>query len=78
MVRENPLILILYLDDLFITGRKKLIATLQERSFFRVQDERHRFATLRFGYGSFHEDGHIFLGKGRYTVDILNIFQMEP
>ena len=36
MVGYDPLILLLYVDDLFITGEERPICSLQERSCFRV------------------------------------------
>jgi hypothetical protein len=74
---EDTLILILYVDDLFITGAEDLIAEckLGLASKFEMSDIRlmHYF----LGMEVWHEEGHIFLGQGKYATYILSRFQME-
>jgi hypothetical protein len=74
---EDTLILILYVDDLFITGAEDLIADckLGLASEFEMSDIglMHYF----LGMEVWQEDGHIFLGQGKYAADILSRFQME-
>ena len=71
---EDTLILILYVDDLFITGAKDLIADckLGLASKFEMSDIglMHYF----LGMEVWQEDGHIFLGQGKYVADILRRF----
>ena len=50
MVGDDPLILLLYVDDLFITGRETH-CSLQERSCFRVRGDRHWVDALFYGIG---------------------------
>jgi hypothetical protein len=74
---EDTLILILYVDDLFITGAEDLIAEckLGLASEFEMSDIglMHYF----LGMEVWQEEGHIFLGQGKYAADILSRFQME-
>jgi hypothetical protein len=76
MVGEDPLILLLYVDDLFITGAEKLISSCKESlaSEFEMTDIglMHYFLGLEV----WQEPGHIFLGQGKYVCDILSRFQM--
>jgi hypothetical protein len=76
MVGEDPLILLLYLDDLFITGAERLISSCKESlaSEFEMTDIglMHYFLGLEV----WQEPGHIFLGQGKYVCDILSRFQM--
>ena len=62
MVGEDPLILVLYVDDLFITRAEKLIAGCKENlaSEFEMKDigMMHYFLGLEV----WQEPGHIFLG----------------
>jgi hypothetical protein len=77
VVGEDPLILVLYVDDLFITGAERLIVGCKESlaSEFEMKDIglMHYFLGLEV----WQEPGHIFLGQGRYVVDILRRFWME-
>jgi hypothetical protein len=50
MVGEDPLILLLYVDDLFITGAETH-QQLQGEPCFRVRDDRHWTDALLFGIG---------------------------
>jgi hypothetical protein len=67
----------LYVDDLFITGAEDLIAEckLGLASEFEMSDIglMHYF----LGMEVWQEEGHIFLGQGKYAADILSRFQME-
>jgi hypothetical protein len=74
---EDTLILILYVDDLFITGAEHLIVDCKQglASEFEMKDIglMHYF----LGMEVWQEEGHIFLGQGKYVADILSRFQME-
>ena len=76
VVGEDPLILVLYVDDLFITGADRLIQGCKQdlASEFEMKDIglMHYFLGLEV----WQEQGHSFLCQGRYTVDILSRFQM--
>ena len=64
------------LDDLIITGErpiaacKKDLASEYEITYIGLM---HYF----LGLDIWQEPGHIFLGQGKYTVDILRRFRME-
>jgi hypothetical protein len=74
---EDTLILILYVDDLFIIGAEDLIAEckLGLASEFEMSDIglMHYFLGMKV----WQEEGHIFLGQGKYAAAILSRFQME-
>jgi len=77
VVGEEPLIMVLYVDDLIITGAKRLIEGYKRdlASKFEMKDISlmHHFLGLEM----WQEEGHFFLGQGKYIVDILSIFHME-
>ena len=68
---EDPIILILYVDDLFITGEERLIekCKLGLASEFEMKD----IGLMQYFLGMevWQEDGHVFLGQGKYSHDIL-------
>jgi hypothetical protein len=76
VIGGEPLILVLYVDDLFITGAERLIEGCKRdlASEFDMKDIglMHYFLGLEV----WQEEGHIFLGQGRYAVDILSRFNM--
>ena len=73
VVGEDPLILLLYVNDIFITGAKRLIRSCKESlaSEFEMIDIglMHYFLELEV----WQEPRHIFLGQGNYVCDILSI-----
>ena len=77
MVGGVLLILLLYVDDLFITGEEHLIAVCKKdlASEYEMTDigSMHYFLELEV----WQEPGHIFLRQGKYAVDILRRFRME-
>ena len=77
VVGGGPLILLLYVDDLFIIGEDHLIAACKRdlASEFEMVD----LGLMHYYLGMevWQEDGHVFLGQGKYAVDILKRFQME-
>jgi hypothetical protein len=77
VVGEDPLILLLYVDAIFIIGAERLINSCKESlaSEFKMTDIglMHYFLGLEV----WQEPGHIFLGNGKYVCDILSRFQME-
>jgi hypothetical protein len=74
---EDTLILILYVDDLFITGAEDLIAECKLR--FASEFEMSDIGLMHYFLGMevWQEEGHIFLEHGKYAADILSRFQME-
>ena len=76
-VGSEPLILVLYVDDLFLTGSSRLITyckkNLVEEFDMKDLGRMHYFLGLEV----WQQNGEIFLGQGRYTTQILKRFQME-
>jgi len=74
---EDTLIVILYVDDLFITRAEQLIAECKRglASEFEMSDIglMHYF----LGMEVWQEKDHIFLGQRKYAADILSRFQMD-
>ena len=67
-VGDEPLILVLYVDDLFLTGSSRLIKDCKENlvAEFDMKDlgRMHYFLGLEV----WQQKGEIFLGQGRYTT----------
>jgi hypothetical protein len=74
---EDMFILILYVDDLFITGVKHLIAECKRGLASEFEMSGIRLMHYFLGMEVWQEEGHIFLGQGKYAADILSRFQME-
>ena len=72
----NPLMLLLYVDDIFVTGMDGLIVDTKRKlaSEFEIKDlgMMHYFLGMEVWQNA---DG-ISLGQGKYTVDILKRFRM--
>ena len=77
MVGGDLLILLLYVDDLFITGGEHLIEACKKdlASEFEMTDLGLMHYYLRMEV--WQEDGHVFLGQGKYVADVLKRFRME-
>jgi hypothetical protein len=75
-VGKDPLILVLYVDDLFLMGAKKLIASCKRdlASKFEMKDIglMHYFLGLKV----WQQPDEIFLGHGKYPIEILRRFGM--
>ena len=72
----NPVMLLLYVDDLFVTGTDGLIADTKRKlaAEFEMKDlgMMHYF----LGMDVWQSTDGIFLGQGKYAVEILKIFGM--
>ena len=77
VVVGDSLILLLYVDDLFITGEEHLIAAcmrdLPSKFEMTGLEPMHYYLGLKV----WQEDGHVFLGKRKYVANVLKRFQME-
>jgi hypothetical protein len=73
---NEPVILLLYVDDLFLTGEEKIIAECKKRlaSEFEMKDIglMHYFLGLEV----WQSPKRIFLNQGKYAVEILKRFDM--
>lgn len=76
VVESEPLILVLYMDDLFLTGSSRLIEDYKKNLAieFDMKDmgQMHYFPRLEV----WQQKGEMFLGKGRYATEILKRFGM--
>ena len=74
MVGDDPLILLLYVDDLFITGGERPIAACKKDLSLEYEMTDIGLMHYFLGLEVWQEPGHIFLGQGKYAADILRIF----
>jgi hypothetical protein len=76
VINNEPVILLLYVDDLFLTGEEKLITECKKRlaSKFEMKDLglMHYFLGLEV----WQSPKRIFLNQGKYAVEILKRFNM--
>jgi hypothetical protein len=76
IMNNEPVILLLYVDDLFLTREEKLIAKCKKRlaSEFEMKDLglMHYFLGLEV----WQSPERIFLNQGKYTIEILKRFDM--
>jgi hypothetical protein len=77
VVGDDPLIILLYVDGIFITREEILVTSYKESlaSEFEMTDIglMHYFLGLEV----WQDPGHIFMGHGKYVCEILRRFQME-
>jgi len=76
VVGDGPLILVLYVDDLFITGAERLISGCKEDLAMEFKMKDIGLMHYFLGLEVWKEEGHIFLGQGQYDVGVLRIFHM--
>ena len=73
---DEPLILLLYVDDFFLTGNEKQIVECKKKltEEFEMKDVglMHYFLGLKV----WQNPEGIFLNQGKYAVEILKIFDM--
>ena len=62
VVGEDPLILVLYVDDLFITGAERLIGCCKKDLDSKFEMEDIGLMHYFLGLEVWHEEWHIFLG----------------
>jgi hypothetical protein len=76
VMNDEPVILLLYVDDLFLTGKENLITECKKRlaSEFEMKDLglMHYFLGLEV----WQSQERIFLNQGKYAVEILKRFDM--
>ena len=76
-VGSEPLILVLYVDDLFMTRSLRLIKDFKENLATEYDMKDLGLMHYFLGLEVWQQKGEIFLGQGRYTTEILKRFQME-
>ena len=68
MVGDDPFILLLYVDDLFITSEERPIAVCKRDLALEYEMTDIGFIHYFLGLEVWQESGHIFLGQGQYVV----------
>ena len=66
----------LYVDDLFIIGAKRLISGCKEDLAMEFEMKDIGWLYYFLGFEVWQEEGHILLGQGQYVVDVLIRFHM--
>jgi hypothetical protein len=77
MIGGKPLILVLYVDDLFLTGSQRLIANCKRDLASELDMKDLGLMHYFLGLEVWQRDGKIFLGHEKYTVEILKRFRMQ-
>ena len=77
VIGEEPLILVMYVDDLVITGAERLIEHCKGDLALKFEMKDIGLMHYFLGLEVWQEDGHFFLGQGKYILDILGRFHME-
>ena len=68
---NEPLILVLYVDDLFLTGNEKLIGWCKKNLASKFEMKYLRLMHYFLGLEVWKSQEEFFLSKGKYTIDIL-------
>ena len=76
-VGDEPPILVLYVDDLFLTGSSRLIKDCKENLAAEFDIKGLGLMHYFLGLEVWQQKGEIFLGQGRYTIEIFKRFKME-
>jgi hypothetical protein len=73
-VEVGLLILVLYVDDIFLTGLEKLV--VGSKAYMEVEFEMKDIGLMNYllGLEVWKRIGEIFLGHGKYAIEILNRF----
>ena len=74
---ERPMILLLYVDDLFLTNKEELI--IDEKRILDTELEMKDLGMMHYflGMDMWRSVDGIFLGQGKYAVEILKRFGMS-
>jgi hypothetical protein len=76
-VGVDPLILVLYVDDLFLVGVEELIVGCKEYLTIEFEMKDIRLMHYFFGLEVWHVSRGTFLGQGKCAINILRRFRME-
>ena len=74
--REKPLILVLYVDDLFLTGVDPLIQQCKRELADEFEMKDLGLMHYFLGLEVWQRTGEIFLSQGKYIVKLLERFSM--
>jgi hypothetical protein len=73
---NEPVILLLYVDDLFLTGEEKIITECKQRLVAKFEMKDLGLMHYFLGLEVWQSLERIFLNQGKYTVEILKRFNM--
>jgi hypothetical protein len=73
---NEPVILVLYVDDLFLTGEENLISECKKRLATEIEMKDLGLMHYFLGLEVWQSPERIFLNQGKYTVEILKRFDM--
>jgi hypothetical protein len=73
---NEPVILLLYVDDLFLTGEEKLVVECKQRLAAEFEMKDLGLMHYFLGLEVWQSLERIFLNQGKYTVEILKRFDM--
>lgn len=76
VVGNQPLILVLYVDDLFLTGEEQQIAWCKRELTLEFEMKDLELMHYFLGLEVWQKPSEIFLAQGKYIVDILKRFGM--
>jgi hypothetical protein len=77
IVGGEPLILVLYVDALFLTGSETFIAECKRDLALEYEMKDLGLMHYFMGLEVWQRDGQTFLGQGKYEVEILKRFGMQ-
>jgi hypothetical protein len=77
LVGEDPLILVLYVDDIFLTGSEEFIAWCEPNLASEFKMKGIGLMHYFLGLEVWQVSGEIFLEQGKYAIEILKRFRME-
>ena len=75
LIGEVPLILVLYVDDLFLIGDERLIGDCKYNLVVEFEMKDLRLMHYFFGLEVWQRDGCFFIGQGKDAVEILKRFR---
>jgi hypothetical protein len=76
IMENEPVILLLYVDDLFLTGEENLITECKQRLATKFEMKDLGLMHYFLGLEVWQSLERIFLNQGKYTVEILKRFNM--
>jgi hypothetical protein len=76
IVDDGPIILLLYVDDLFLTDEEKLITNCKKKLYAEFEMKDLGLMHYFIGLEVWQIPKEIFLNKGKYVVEILKRFGM--
>jgi hypothetical protein len=76
VVDGGPMILLLYVDDMFLTGDKKLITESKRKLATEFEMKDLGMMHYLLGLEVWQRPDEIFLNQGKYVVEILKRFKM--